>query len=1182
MLIKIGESLNIQSSDIQTYDNLMSDPDILTKFTKYAKELKALAPKADDFLYFSCIMMHAAEAALLNPDGSLKKDASGKEVTAHWEQKGESVKWVCSDNNIKALKNNNNDIFPEKELIAAHKKWVGKPLCLDHKSESVDMIRGLIIDTHYDYKNKRVIALCALDKKNYPDLARKVASGYAASVSMGTGVERAVCYDCGTVARTEKDFCGCMRARRSYGEINLGLNPIELSIVVNGADPNAKIRHIIAAADSMAKYIELKESELNKKSFSDNSKLKESLTNTINQLNELKEELSEVEQEKPAEENKEDASKEVSAQNWTESLQKIASKLDTLSEQLNRLYKITDEESNMTSHKKAYFQGGGDVNEPAPKQVKYPKEESDKVRDTEDKQMVGQMNMGPVDGMHPGYESFGESEEQRKKRLQRLAEAEAREMRRQAALKKAKEAVEKQAYFQGGGDVNEPTPGKPKYTKEDSDSIRDKEDKQMVGQPPFPSVGSVEGLHPSPASVDVKDELKRKQMLARAEKITAKFEKLVNADGTKNVKDSYWKVLADNNVVYTASVKEIAGKDSRAEILYDSIANKEFGRQLVAKVLSGDFSFAKTAQEAPAAPAAPVAAPPPPAMPAMPAMPEVEAPKEDVKDSGGNGDPKKEVMELLDTAENVLADLRQAVTALTGETDSELKAVEDMAAEGELAPSTASKVELGKTLRAKLKFGFKVASTEVEDLVKELSYAKDLYENKDVLSPSQVHYLNEVTAKSLEDGRVTLAESYKLMKSLVSYSKASSNIVKQATLENKNMRKSAQYAPADVGHDPTKPIVGKVYHKGDPFMPLGAVPGVPYTEEMLAKNYPHLVAEKTGGPGKPEAGSAYKAPAKPVAAPKPEEKKPEWRQLEQGPFQTAPLAGGASGMVREMRPDELAKDKGKVEDSGDLKMGPDGSLEGSPEEVGKAMKEVKAQFDLSTKEGRTAYRLKQAEKAMSISEMLGKAHKGGGLVLDLDMKPADNQGKVETLDEVHKVMVDVATAPVKVKKAAEKLDRYIKAGKIEEKDFPALIAQGLDKDAVAYWKKFLSQTDGGSEFASDFVKEYAEKKASDEQEAYRVKLARSYELANTMVQKGFISNEASEISKTAKELINYNDEAFASFQNWVSKTPSKVKTASAMPQVGIGTFEQSVMVPVTTNESDLVSDFSKMFSNKKY
>lgn len=125
------------------------------------------------------------------------------------------------------------DIFPEVELLKAYKKWVGKPLCIDHKSSSVDHTRGFIVDTYYDHKLKRVVALCALDAKNYPELAHKVKTGYSHSVSMGTGVGTAICYDCGKLARVEKDFCDHMRYKTTYGEINLDLNPIELSIVVN-------------------------------------------------------------------------------------------------------------------------------------------------------------------------------------------------------------------------------------------------------------------------------------------------------------------------------------------------------------------------------------------------------------------------------------------------------------------------------------------------------------------------------------------------------------------------------------------------------------------------------------------------------------------------------------------------------------------------------------------------------------------------------------------------------------------------------------------------------------------------------------------------------------------------------------------------------------------------------------
>ena len=98
-------------------------------------------------------------------------------------------------------------IYSQKsELIKAYKKWIGKPLCVDHKSNSVDHARGFIVDTYYDRDLKRVVALCALDKTNYPELAHEVSTGYQNAVSMGTGVENAICYDCGTVARAEARF----------------------------------------------------------------------------------------------------------------------------------------------------------------------------------------------------------------------------------------------------------------------------------------------------------------------------------------------------------------------------------------------------------------------------------------------------------------------------------------------------------------------------------------------------------------------------------------------------------------------------------------------------------------------------------------------------------------------------------------------------------------------------------------------------------------------------------------------------------------------------------------------------------------------------------------------------------------------------------------------------------------
>ncbi len=259
MIIKTALAENVIADVIPT-SKISEDAAIQARFAKVAADLRdaqrkaggrELSPFVDDFIYASCIMMHSSEAALVDQDtGEPVKNAKNEPVRGWFEQVKlangqESIKWVSPDD-IKPYKNNNGDLFPEAELLKAYKNWVGKPLCKDHVSNTVDGLRGLIVDTYYDPKFKRVHALFALDKKNFPDLARKVEAGYACSVSMGTGVGRSVCYDCQNVATASHEFCGHVKSRTHYGEINLDLNPIELSLVVTGADPRAQVRKIIA------------------------------------------------------------------------------------------------------------------------------------------------------------------------------------------------------------------------------------------------------------------------------------------------------------------------------------------------------------------------------------------------------------------------------------------------------------------------------------------------------------------------------------------------------------------------------------------------------------------------------------------------------------------------------------------------------------------------------------------------------------------------------------------------------------------------------------------------------------------------------------------------------------------------------------------------------------------------
>ena len=240
MIKKICFSPDNYDIETHTHAAVCANPLIIKRFTKLAKSLRNIAPKSDDFLYFSIIFLKAAESSLIDDNGNIKKVGSEDA----WGFYDEKWKW---HGNVLPHRNNNKDIFPESELKEATAKWIGLPLCRDHESSSVDGIRGIILDTHYDEKFKQVVGLCALDKVNYPDLARKVQTGMVRYGSMGTAVETSICSDCQNPATNQNEYCKCITSRAAHGEVNVGLKPIEYSLVVQPAEPGAILLKCIAS-----------------------------------------------------------------------------------------------------------------------------------------------------------------------------------------------------------------------------------------------------------------------------------------------------------------------------------------------------------------------------------------------------------------------------------------------------------------------------------------------------------------------------------------------------------------------------------------------------------------------------------------------------------------------------------------------------------------------------------------------------------------------------------------------------------------------------------------------------------------------------------------------------------------------------------------------------------------------
>jgi hypothetical protein len=1189
-LIKLGEVLEIGPRDIETRESVFSDPEIEQRFAKYAGDLKRIAPKADDFLYFSAIMMNSAERSLINDDGSLKLTTKGEPIKASWEKKGDSWRWASNDITIRPYKNSNGDIFPEEELLKAYKKWVGCPLCVDHKSSSVDAIRGVILDTFYDRKMKRVIALCALDRISYPELARKVSTGYSSSVSMGTAVGKAICYDCGNVARVEGDFCSHMKSRSCYGEINCDLQPIELSIVVNGADPQAKIRTILAAANTLNDRLKNAEEVVNSGGDTKLQELEEDLRKANEKLAELKDEMEKSEViDKPYGQSSGQYATPSDEVDQTQSplnfpIREASNNNEVLICELNKLlpsieqrlarleHKINNKEETMsdrdTMNKSAYYQGGGGVNEPTPGQKKYPVDPLNEKLRSEDKHMVGEPpfpEVGAVDGMHPSPSSVEQKDELERKKM--LARAE----RRAAALQKAKENIMnvKEAYFQGGGGVNEPAPHKVKYPIDPLDKdLREHDDKQMVGQKPFPDVGKVDGLHPSPLSADQKDELARKKLLQRAS-LKARFVRVANADGSDNLGASGWHVYSKDDsgdkLVFTASVDEISG--GRSEVLFDTIATKEFATKMLEKIRTVGLDKAVSLYKRGQANAGPGAAPGGPqdagGAGQAPAMPDMGAPgATDAApagdEDGGKGDPKESALKLSEKVRDLSSDLVEAVKSLTGEQsemgdlDQGLEALPKAAADA-LRPLS----NMRKELNGALVSGIKKALGELRAHGEELDLVATIADTDTSVNPE---YANTVIEDAFNDAKKSIADGVALMKAYIKYCRGTAGLVKRAEeAEEASLLSLATEDDADAEDE--NAIDDADENEAFDMNDFDSASDDLAVDDLNA--HEHTDSDE-----------------------------------DLGDLGLGDLEDGDGG--------EKHDDGGEKHDDGGLDGGPDG--EDMPTDLNDVMMDVPqgavvmpkkdASFDLTTKAGRAAFRAKLAADAtgkeetgeiqsvekMPHSDMLDKSESLADGQTKLDTKPSSLApegplGLVETVVEQQKADLEIARMQPKVRKEAERLNQLISEGKVNPADLDDLVKQGLDSEVVKYWRQYWGEAGKeGGEFGRLLTTETMKAKAAEEVKTFQVKIARAYELANEMVRRGLLTDDRISISSQVDEIMKWNDDGFASMKNVIAKSSMK-KEASTIPQVGlIGSGEVYSRNP----ELDLQGELDRAFSGRKY
>ena len=1145
---KIGENLNfdLDQSLLSPKQALVND-EITKRFIKLAKKLRRVAPKAQDFLYGSCIMMHSAESSLIDQKtGSPIKNDKGNPIEGHFEpikvHGKESVKWVSKDG-IKPYKNQNGDIFSECELLKAHKKWIGKPLCKDHKSESVDGIRGIIVDTYYDSKFKRVHALFALDRKNYSDLARKVETGYANSVSMGTAVGRAVCTECGNVATTEKDYCKCIKSRSNYGEINLDLSPIELSLVVNGADHLAKIRNIVASVND---YVQKKQERV-EQLVNDRCVNPTELQSLADSVNEIQIKLNNL------------MSLQKTAETKTASdLGEISKAIEVLQEQVDReedperqqvlkdkidnfINELTgDKEEPKSEDLKVWPQatmGGGpsfstmsdqDTAQPAPGSLN-PSSRYANIEGDSKKQGTKEISL-----LRSKVETLQNS-------LKELKQTFSKEEKNMNSARLRARAKTRRAYWLG---TEEPKPGKEQYPKEDAESIRTKEDKQMTGVVETGSDGLFPGDEQKLKEVGrdgltlKKSELEDRKMKRRAyflgggglneptpgkekypkedaestrtkedkqmtglydmgktdgivpadkavkekmlrAKLRAKFTKVADDKGGLRKDASHWDIYAGDEMILSASGSEIYGDELDSN--WDYLSSAEYGKDVMKYLRTDGFDRVAFLLKGAQDPA--VTLPPAPGgelPPAAPApAPAPAAAEEPKKDKN-----QEKINTALNAVEEKIEELRELCSGGSGLVDVDVDVSKKEPGLGKLDELTASVLTL------------------LDESADELALASEALEKSAVDEK-----LLEAIGQALRDNETIMAQASLVVDAKKKKEKKDKKEDKKEEKEEKKEDKEEKKEFPFMKKEDKEEKEDKKEKKAQELLDKAL--------KVRAANRAALLATAT------ECEKCGEESAEDHAC----------------------MADDMAMMVEEDMADVCAARKldreGLVAQAADKLQYP--TIHDKPLTLDKAENTTEPTFF--------------------------QAHPKGGTVTELTGTKTP-EAKVETIEEVHEIMRDVAESqPRNVREAAAVLQEKIVEGAVKAADLDKLVAEGkVDSETVSYWKKYFAQAPGSGSFGADLSKEFAGKKKEASDEAVLVKLRRAYDVGLQAQEKGIINSTRASLDNYVDEILQFDDASFESNKRIIaSYNSASAKQVGKMPIVGTNAAAEPMNVTASTN-----------------
>jgi hypothetical protein len=566
-------------------------------------------------------------------------------------------------------------------------------------------------------------------------------------------------------------------------------------------------------------------------------------------------------------------------------------------------------------------------------------------------------------------------------------------------------------------------------------------------------------------------------------------------------------------------------------------------------------------------------------------MPEAAPDAPPAEDMGGKGDPKEAALKLAEKVRDLSSDLAEAFRTLTGDQAEMGDMEQNLAALPKAASETLLPLHnMRKQLNTALVSGMKKSLAVLREHDEELQLIATVI-NSDVAENKE--YVDTIIEDALNDANVATADATGLMQAYAKYVRGVDGLVKRAeeASEDVNDARKKKKETKEEKEEKEEKKESKKSSKDE--------------DDCMADDGSTSDENDAEDSSEDDNDADFSLDADDLSA--------DFEDDFSGDHEHGDLEDPADGVDMEdlTLPDTLPEgldmpEHDKNDTMVDLPPGtpvPQGAKAApmAPGAPGSNMPAAHASFDLTTKAGRTAYRAKlaadatgkeddgelKAAESMGHSDMLDQADKLADGQTELDVKPSDNLGLVETLPEVNKEMLDVAKAPPKVRKEAERLNQLISEGAVKVEELDGLVAQGLDPDVVKYWRSYYGEAGKeGSEFAKLLTTETFKAKQAQEMGEYKVKIARAYELANEMVKRGLLTEDRTAITAQVDEIMQWNDEAFESMKRVIAKhTVASLRKEAGVPQVGlIGSGDV-----YTQNQTfDFQSELDRAFAGRKY